>query len=343
MLPRQRLLNAFTDNLPDRPPVWIMRQAGRYLPEYRKLKEAYDFLTLVKTPDLATEVTLQPLRRYPQLDAAIIFSDILIIPEAMGLPYAFRETGGIAMERAIRGATDVDALDAGRVREATAYVPAALRKVRAAIGDEKALLGFAGSPWTLGTYMVEGGSSKDFARIRELFAKDRNTFDRLMEKITAAVIQLLLSQIEAGIDALQIFDSWAVATPENAYWDASLKWITRIIETLPEGFPVILFAKGMMESGEALLKTGASGFAVDHGADLAAIRDHLSAPVTLQGNLDPTWMTRSPEDAVTATKELLDRMQPHRRYIFNLGHGITPQARTDTVAAVLETVAAATP
>jgi uroporphyrinogen decarboxylase len=343
MQSRDRFLNAFTDTPPDRPPVWIMRQAGRYLPEYRALKERYDFLTLVKTPDLATEVTLQPIRRYPVLDAAIIFSDILIVPEAMGLPYHFREKGGIEMASAVRSAADVDALHAGSVRERTAYLPAALRQVHGALNGEKALLGFGGSPWTLATYMVEGGSSRDFSHIRSLFNEDRATFDQLMEKITEAVRELFLSQIEAGIDALQIFDSWAAAAPGDDYANASLQWIARIIEGLPAGFPVILFAKGRSSHHQALLHTGARAFAADHGVDLAAWKAGLPADVTVQGNLDPDWMTREPEQAARAADHLLERMRPFSRYIFNLGHGITPQARPETVQAVLERVDAGGP
>jgi uroporphyrinogen decarboxylase len=335
---RTRFLNAFTEALPDRPPVWIMRQAGRYLPEYRLLKERYDFLTLVKTPDLATEVTLQPLRRFPELDAAIIFSDILIVPEAMGLPYAFREQGGIEMQGAVRSAADVAALAPQAIREKTAYLPAALRQVHKTMGGTKALLGFGGSPWTLATYMVEGGSSRDFSRVRALFANEPATFEALMEKLCAALIDLFNSQIEAGVDAIQVFDSWAAAAPRGQYWECSLKWIARIIEALPATTPVILFAKGMADSHETLLRTGARALAADQSVDLPAWRAALPAHVTIQGNLDPERMTGAPGPAVTAVRGLLESMHPWNRYIFNLGHGITPQARLETVYAVLEAI-----
>jgi uroporphyrinogen decarboxylase len=186
----QRFLNAFTPNPPDRPPVWLMRQAGRYLPEYRALKERYDFLTLVKTPELATEVSLQPLQRFPQLDAAIVFSDILIVPEAMGQSYAFRETGGIEMAYPVRCKEQVVALQPEAIPEATAYLPAALKLLRPAIGAQRALLGFGGSPWTLATYMVEGGSSRDFNTIRSMAQDEPSLFHALMEKITEAVVRL---------------------------------------------------------------------------------------------------------------------------------------------------------
>jgi len=331
-------MNAFTEGLPDRPPVWIMRQAGRYLPEYRALKEKYDFLTLVKTPDLATEVTLQPLKRYPQLDAAIIFSDILIIPEAMGVPYSFRDVGGIEMATSIRDSRAIEALQPEAVREKTAYLADALRLVRGNLGNTKALFGFGGSPWTLATYMIEGGSSRDFTHSRELFLKEPVLFESLMEKLSMAVVELFKSQIEAGVDAIQIFDSWAAAAPEGQYWDCSLKWINRIIAQLPKSTPVILFAKGMTGQWEQLVQSGAQALAADHSIDLAQWRQKLPENITVQGNLDPEWMTKSPEEAVRAAGELLESMYPFNRYIFNLGHGITPQAHPETMDAVLNCI-----
>ncbi len=335
---RQRLLNAFADTAPDRPPVWIMRQAGRYLPEYRKLKETYDFVTMVRTPDLATEVTLQPLRRFKQLDAAIIFSDILIVPEAMGLPYSFREQGGIEMAGAIRSHGDVERLEGRAVGEKTRYIADAIRMVRSELGDRKAVLGFGGSPWTLATYMIEGGSSKEYEHARHMFLHERKLFDALMEKLVEGLIDLFRSQIEAGVDAIQIFDSWAAAAPDGCYWECSLKWIQRIITALPESTPIILFAKGMADHRGELVKTGANALAADHKTDLPAWRTHLPLHMTVQGNLDPDLMTGEPETAAKAARELLYAMKPWKRYIFNLGHGITPQARIETVQAVLETI-----
>ncbi|MGC9452375.1 MAG: uroporphyrinogen decarboxylase [Oceanipulchritudo sp.] len=338
MTHRERFLNAFTDQAPDRPPVWIMRQAGRYLPEYRALKEKYDFVTMVKTPELATEVTLQPLRRFPVLDAAIIFSDILIVPEAMGLPYSFRDGGGIEMAGCIRSKGEIDNLDTGHVRIRTAYIAEAIRMVKKELDGSRAVLGFGGAPWTLATYMIEGGSSSEYRHAREMFTQHRPLFDALMEKVTRAVIELFRSQIEAGVDAVQIFDSWAAAAPDGHYWDCSLKWIERIIEALPRSTPVILFARGMTSHRGELAKSGARALAADQSIDLASWRSHLPGHITVQGNLDPELMTREPKAAVEATRKLLYAMAPWKRYIFNLGHGITPQARIETVQAVLETI-----
>ena len=341
MKSRQRFLNAFTGLAPDRPPVWIMRQAGRYLPEYRALKERYDFVTMVKTPELASEVTLQPLRRFPQLDAAIIFSDILIVPEAMGLPYAFRETGGIEMARQVRDASAIRALRAEGVAERTAYMGEAIASVRNSLAGSKALLGFAGSPWTLATYMIEGGSSKDYSFARQLFDEEPALFERLMEKLTAGVIELFKMQIESGVDAVQIFDSWAAAAPDGRYWECSLQWIARIIEALPRTTPIILFAKGMSHLHTDLARSGAQALAADPEVDLPGWRSQVPDQMVLQGNLDPEWMTGEPEAAATATGRLLKAMAPWKRYIFNLGHGITPNARIETVQAVLDCIAAA--
>ncbi len=192
----------------DRPPVWIMRQAGRYLPEYRALKEKYTFLDMVRSPDLATEVTLQPMKRFP-LDAAIIFSDILVIPEAMGQPFNFRETGGISMGFSIDSEERVTWLNTSDIAEKLKYVTDALRQTRSELGEEKALIGFGGSPWTLASYMVEGGSSKNYALIKKMFYAQPALFDSLLSKITEAVITYFKAQIDAGVDAIQIFDSWA--------------------------------------------------------------------------------------------------------------------------------------
>ena len=338
---RERFKNAFTDQAPDRPPVWVMRQAGRYLPEYRALKEKYDFVTMVRTPELATEVTLQPLRRFRQLDAAIIFSDILIVPEAMGLPYSFRDGGGIEMAGAIRSHGDVESLEAGAVGERTSYIADAIRMVRKELGDSKAVLGFGGAPWTLATYMIEGGSSKEYEHARHMFSHDRALFDTFMEKLCEGIIDLFKRQIDAGVDAIQIFDSWAAGAPEGHYWDCSLKWIQKIINALPESTPIILFAKGMADHRGELVKTGAQALAADQSTDLAAWRTHLPQHMTVQGNLNPDLMPGDPAVAAEATRKLLYSMAPWKRYIFNLGHGITPDARIETMEAVLETIEAA--
>ena len=244
MTSRERFLAACACQPLDRPPIWVMRQAGRYLPEYRALKAKSSFLEMVRTPALALEVTLQPLRRFA-LDAAILFSDILVIPEALGQGYAFRDTGGIAMAYRIDTRAQVDALaPASAVPDRLRYVADALGLLKRELDGSKALLGFGGSPWTLATYMVEGGSSDDFERIKLLFYTDRALFDALLEKLTEALIVYFKLQIAAGADAIQIFDSWGGIIAGPDYEAASLQWIRRIVAALPAEFPIILYAKG---------------------------------------------------------------------------------------------------
>src|SRR6187549_210041 len=230
MTSRERFLAACACQPLDRPPVWVMRQAGRYLPEYRALKAKSSFLQMVRTPALAAEVTLQPLKRFA-LDAAILFSDILVIPEALGQGYRFREEGGIAMEYRLETRAQVDALaPADAVPERLQYVAGALALLKATLAGSHALLGFGGSPWTLATYMVEGGSSDEFERIKQLFYTDRATFDALLEKLTAALIAYFMMQIASGADAIQIFDSWGGIIAGPDYEAASLKWIRLIVD-----------------------------------------------------------------------------------------------------------------
>jgi len=363
MTSRQRFLDACACRPLARPPLWVMRQAGRYLPEYRALKAQHSFLQMVRTPELALEVTLQPLRRFPGLDAAILFSDILVIPEALGQPYAFRDTGGIAMAHRLDSRTAVEALaPPAAVAEKLGYVFDALRLIRreldapapteqstalttdapAAPVRAKALLGFGGSPWTLASYMVEGGSSTDFARIKTLFYADRPLFDALLAKLTAALITYFKLQIAAGADAIQIFDSWGGILAGPDYEAASLRWIREIIAALPPDFPVILYAKGGTPQLAAQARSGARVLSVDWTADLADVRRTLPPEVAVQGNLDPVLMQTTPEIVARETTRLLDAMRDTGRagHILNLGHGITPQATLDCMQALVDTVTA---
>jgi uroporphyrinogen decarboxylase len=316
-----------------------MRQAGRYLPEYRALKEKHPFVEMVRTPDLAVEVTMQPLRRFA-FDAAILFSDILVVPEALGQPYRFKDEGGIAMEFRLDGAAAIDRLaPASAVRERLEYIPETLRRLRKELGDERALLGFGGSPWTLACYMLEGGGSDDFARAKEIFHSDRLLFDRLLERLTEATIEHLRAQLEAGADAVQIFDSWAGIVPAVDYEAASLRWIRRIIAELDTGKPVIVFARGAGASLQPLARTGARVLSLDWTVDLAFARRDLPRDVAVQGNLDPVLLNTTPLIVAHETRRLLEDMRGRAGHIVNLGHGILPQAKLENVAALVETVA----
>lgn len=335
---RDRFLAACNCTRLERPPLWIMRQAGRYLPEYRELKTRHSFLEMVRTPELAMEVTMQPLRRF-QLDAAILFSDILVIPEALGLGYRFRDEGGIAMEGRIGTRAQVDALlPASAVPERLGYVGETLRLLKRELSGSRALLGFGGSPWTLACYMVEGGSSEEYAVIKSLFYSDRATFEALLEKLTAALIVYFREQIAAGADAIQIFDSWGGIIAGQDYEAASLRWIRTVIEALPRETPVILYAKGTSPHLHDQSFSGARVLSVDWTSDLRAVRNQLSANVAVQGNLDPVIMNLDQAIVKRETLHLLENMRGTTGHIFNLGHGIMPQARIESVETLVETV-----
>ncbi len=349
MTSRDRFLAACACQPLPRPPLWIMRQAGRYLPEYRALKAKSSFVEMVRTPAVATEVTLQPLRRFPGIDAAILFSDILVIPEALGQSYHFRDEGGIGMEFRLETRAQIDALlPVSAVPERLAYVADTLALLKKELAGRKALLGFGGSPWTLATYMVEGGSSEEFERIKQLFYTDRATFDALLEKLTAALIAYFQMQIRAGADAIQIFDSWGGIVAGVDYEAASLKWIRRIVAALPADFPVILYAKNTAPHHAAQAASGIRVLSVDWTTDLATLSKQLgtrtpapgtrSAPVALQGNLDPVLLNTTPDIVRRETTRLLTSMRGLPGHIFNLGHGILPHAKIECVQALVDTV-----
>lgn len=337
---RQRFLAACRCHAVDRPPVWLMRQAGRALPEYRKLKEKHSFLELVQTPELAAEVTLQPVRRFG-FDAAILFSDILVIPEAMGQPYRFRETGGIEMDFKIQSAADIEKLSVEHVCEKLSYVAAALKILRAELGDQTALIGFSGSPWTLATFMMEGGSAEKFTKAKALFDSDKKTFFALMEKLTAAVTAYLQMQIAAGADTLQIFDSHGGHLPAADFQEASGRWMREIIASLRSQVPVTVFSLGTHGNWDDLAATGANVLGIDWQFSLAEARKILPQHIGIQGNLDPALLAgATPEKVAAETNRLLVEMRGRNGYIFNLGHGVPPAAKLENIAALVDIVKA---
>ena len=334
---RDRFIAAMNQKKYGRPPVWLMRQAGRYLPEYRDLKEKYDFLTLVKTPELATEVTLQPLKRFP-LDAAIIFSDILVIPEALGQGYYFRDKGGISMEYPIDSTADVHRLDSENICEKLSYVFKALTLTRNEIGNDTALLGFSGSPWTLACYMIEGGSSNDFKRVKRFIQEAPEAFELLMEKLTQSISDYINIQIASGVDSIQIFDSWASLCDSSNYYNLSLKWIKRIISNTNDQAPIILYAKGMQHLISEQIKSGAKAISVDWTTPLSEIGKSVENKCTIQGNLDPLVLTKNTTVVKSEVSIILEMSKDINGYIFNLGHGMVPQAKIECVEALLETI-----
>lgn len=334
---RERFRRACLCEPVDRPPVWIMRQAGRALPEYRALKEKHSFLQMVQTPELATEVTLQPIRRFG-FDAAILFSDILIATEAMGQRYHFREQGGIEMDFLVRNAADVDRLETGAVRERLDYVARALKLSKHELAGRTALIGFAGSPWTLANFMMDGGGVREHTAARTLFYTDPKLFARLAEKLTRVVTELLQMQIEAGAEAVQIFDSLGGLLAGDAYEEASARWIREIVAELRGRVPVIVFGRGVHDHWDLLASLGSQALSVDWTVRLAEVRRRVRDGIALQGNLDPQVLTATPEIVTVETRRILEQMRGRNGHIFNLGHGLTPTARLECIEALVATV-----
>lgn len=336
---RQLFLDACHCRPVSRPPVWLMRQAGRALPEYRALKEKHTFLQLVQTPELAAEVTLQPIRRF-DFDGAILFSDILVVAEGLGQKYQFRDRGGIEMEFLLKSAADVELLEVEAVVERLQYVAKALPLIKSALGGRTALLGFSGSPWTLANFMVEGGGVKEYSKAKALFYSDRQLFSRLMEKLTRAVTLYLQMQIDSGVDVVQLFDSLGGTLSDGDFGPGSAVWMKEIIRSLKGQVPVIVFAKGVHGNWDDLVETGAQVLGVDWNIRLKDVRCCLPKAVGVQGNLDPFLLTTTPEIVVRETRRLLDEMSGAPGHVFNLGHGVPPTAKLETIASLVETVKA---
>lgn len=335
MTGRERFLEACCCRPVDRPPVWLMRQAGRYLPEYRALKEQSSFLEMVRTPELAAEVTMQPIRRFG-FDTAIIFSDILVIPEALGQSYGFRDGQGIDMEFTVRSRADFRRLSSSDAADRLDYVYRALIAARAQLGEERALIGFGGSPWTLAAYMVEGGSSGEGKIIRAMAERNDPVLAELLALVTKTLAAYFRRQIAAGADAIQIFDSWAAWCVNYEEW--SLRWVRELLSELKPEVPVILFARGRNRDAAAMQTAGARVLSLDWETPLSEVRRSLGPAVALQGNLDPSFLENDPAVAAAAAQRVLGDMAGQHGYIFNLGHGIRPSARPESVGAVAEAV-----
>ena len=341
----KRLLRTLNGEAVWPPPVWLMRQAGRYLPEYRKVRAGVqDFVALCTTPALAAEVTLQPIRRYG-FDAAILFSDILILPWALGHGLEFREGEGPVLPR-LRDEAGVAGLDPRRVADRVAPIMETVRMVRSGLlaegFEETALIGFAGAPFTVACYMVEGGGSKDFAAVRGMAYAQPALFQRLMDVLTEASIEYLSAQAEAGAEVLMLFDSWAGVLAPSLFRTHCVRPAARIVSALKArhpGVPVIGFPRlaGVMVRDYAA--TGVDAVGVDTGSDIAAVASMLPAEVAVQGNLDPLALVAGGTALVSEASAILAAIRG-RPFIFNLGHGIVPQTPPEHVAALLELVRA---
>ena len=342
-LKNDRFLRALLREPVDITPVWMMRQAGRYLPEYRATRgRAGSFMDLCTSPELACEVTLQPLKRFP-MDAAILFSDILTIPDAMGLGLYFSEGEGPRFERPVRDAAAVKALGVPDPEGELRYVMDAVRTIRRELDGRVPLIGFSGSPWTLATYMVEGGSTKSFSRSKGMLYDRPELMHELLGKIADSVIAYLNAQVAAGAQALMVFDTGGGVLSPRDYRHFSLAYMERIVQALVrehEGrrVPVILFTKGGGQWAEAIAATGCDGIGLDWTVDLGDIRQRTGGRVALQGNLDPSILYASPERIREEAGRVLASYGHGSGHVFNLGHGITPDVDPEHAGAMVEAV-----
>ena len=343
-LKNDRLLRALRREPVDCTPVWLMRQAGRYLPEYRAIrKTAGSFLGMAMTPELACEVTLQPLRRFP-LDAAILFSDILTVPNAMGLGLYFVDGEGPKFERPVRSSGDIDKLAVPDMETELRYVMDAVRMIRRELDGSVPLIGFSGSPWTIACYMVEGGGSKEWGKVKALAINDPAAMHTLLGVVTDAVIAYLSAQHAAGAQVLQVFDTWGGTLSPSMYREFSLPYLTRIACELKRGdTPLILFGKGNAAHLEALAESGAEGVGVDWTVTLEDAARRTQGKVALQGNLDPAMLYGSPDAVRSQVRTVLDSYRngnggSREGHVFNLGHGMSPDMDPEHVAALVDEV-----
>jgi len=322
----------------ERTPVWMMRQAGRYLPEYRAVRAKSDFMTMVKTPELAAEVTVQPVDIIG-VDAAIIFSDILVVPDAMGMELDMVESRGPVFRTPIRTKAAVDALKVPDPERGLRYVMDALSVTKRSLAGRVPLIGFAGSPWTLATYMVEGSGSKDFKHIAKMMLDEPEVLEQLLDKLATAVRLYLEAQIAAGADAVQIFDTWGGFLAPDHYMRFSLDYIHKIVSTMNrDGAPVIVFSKGANHSLGEIAQIGADVVSVDWTVDLADVRTLIGDRVAIQGNLNPSYLYGSPDRIRQEVRSVLRKFGKGTGHIFNLGHGIFPDVPVEHARAMVRSV-----
>lgn len=333
------IIRAFKRQPVEHTPVWLMRQAGRYLPEYRKVRASVDgFMGLCQNPSLACEVTLQPLRRY-NLDAAILFSDILTIPDAMGLGLSFAEGHGPRFAKPVRTTADVSALKIPDVNNDLSYVLETIDRLKTKLNVP--LLGFSGSPWTLATYMVEGQSTKTFSVIKKMRYQQSQLLLQILDVLTQSVIAYLSAQIAAGCDAVMIFDTWGGVLSTTDYQQFSLQPMQKIVTALKQKYPdtpVVLFTKGGAQWLELMAASGCDALSLDWTIDIGVARQRVGHQVALQGNLDPTALYADASTLRAKVKDVLQSFGNHPGHVFNLGHGMQPDFNPDNVAVLVGAV-----
>jgi uroporphyrinogen decarboxylase len=336
-------INALLKKEVSRTPIWVMRQAGRYLPEYRQTrKRAGDFLSLCKSSDLACEVTLQPLERF-DLDAAILFSDILTIPDAMGLGLHFVEGEGPKFSKPLTTLNDINRLSKPDVGSRLAYVSDAISVIKKNLKGRVPLIGFTGSPWTLATYMVEGGSSKNFSKVKGLLYENPKHMHQLLNVLADTVIDYLNAQIEAGADSVMIFDTWGGLLNKESYENFSLRYMSKIVEGIHRKYdektiPVTLFTKGGSAWLEQIAATGCDGVGLDWTVEIGEAERRIGSKVALQGNLDPSVLYASPEVITAEAYKVLNQFKGQTGHVFNLGHGITPDVNPESMKVLVDAV-----
>lgn len=322
----------------ERTPVWIMRQAGRYLPEYMEVRRKHDFISVCKTPELATEVTLQPIRRFG-FDAAILFSDILVIPEALGQHLEFLENHGPKLSPQILEDKQIQALDRQDIESRLSYVGDAIKMITSELNGKTPLIGFSGSPFTLATYMIEGKPTRNFKYIKKMLYHEPERLSTLLEILTEAVSRYLAMQIEAGVQAVQLFDTWGGILPVHLYEPFSAHFMKRIAADLKKyDVPVTLFSKGGIELAKQLADSEASMIGIDWMTDLREAKNLLGQKFALQGNLDPTTLYGSQDIIRKEVKRVLSVFGGESGHVFNLGHGILPDIPVDNVYHLVDAV-----
>lgn len=336
MLKNDLLLRALKGEKIERVPVWMMRQAGRYLPDYMKLKAKYDFFTRIQTPELATAITLQPIDQVG-VDAAIIFSDILVIPQAMGLEVLMEEGKGPSLPKVIATEKDISALRTDGVEESLKYVTNALSLTKKELNGRVPLIGFAGAPWTILCYMVEGKGSKTWDKAKKFAYTQPELAHKLLQKITTITIEYLKAQAHAGADVVQVFDSWAGSLSPADFKLFAQPYLLQITHALKDHASVIIFAKGSWYALKDLSTSGAAGLGLDWCVDPKTARTLTNNSITLQGNFDPAKLLAPIPEIRRSVKEMIDGFGTHR-YIANLGHGITPNVPVDHAKAFVEAV-----
>lgn len=329
-------LKALKGETVERPPVWMMRQAGRYLPEFMAIKEKYDFFTRCQTPELASEITVQPIRRYG-MDAAILFSDILVIPQAMNIHVEMKPNFGPYLPNPIRSQKDLDSVIVPDIQDSLGYVMDAIKATKEKLEDEVPLIGFAGSPWTILCYCVQGQGSKTFDKAKELCFTQPLVAHELLQKITDTTIAYLKAKVRAGVNAVQVFDSWGGMLSPVDYQEFSWQYIQQIIDALKNEIPVIVFGKGCWFALGDMAKSGASALGVDWTCSARNARYLTGGKITLQGNFDPARLLSPPSEIKKMVTQMINEFGKDQ-YVVNLGHGILPNVPVDNAKAFIDAV-----